>query len=75
MTNREERRAKRLKNITVKKIDLGSEEDSAFHFNLTPRQCWELLSKISKEAWFLESGQKAPDKLDKTKIKIIHRSV
>ncbi len=74
MTERQKRRAKRLGNITVQKIELKSEKNSAFHFDLTPLESWELLAKISKEAWFLESGQKAPDKLDKTKIKIIHRN-
>ena len=75
MTERQKRRVERLGNTIVQKIDLKSEENSAFHFNLTPLESWELLSRISKDAWFLESGQKAPSKLDKTKIKIIYRSV
>lgn len=57
--------------MKVKKIDLHSCENNGLHIGLTPLESWELLAKISKESWFIETGIIAPNKLDKTKVKII----
>lgn len=73
MTQRKERREERLKNIKVKKLSLHSKENHSFHIGLSALESWELLSKISKESWFLETGQKAPDCVDKTVVKILSK--
>jgi hypothetical protein len=72
-TDRQKRREKRLKNIKVKKISLYSEQNSSFCVELSPLESWELLARISKESWFLETGTLAPDILDKTKVQIFTR--
>ncbi len=73
MTPREMRREERLKNIKVTKLSLHSKEDHSFHVGLSALESWELLSKISKESWFLETGQKAPNHVDKTVVKILSK--
>lgn len=75
MTEREKRRIDRLKSIQVKKTSLYSKENSSFHIGLSPMESWELLARISKESWYLETGEKAPDVLDKSKIRIFRREV
>lgn len=73
MTEREKRRAKRIKTIVVNKTSLHSGEDSALHIGLSPLESWELLARISKESWFLETGRVAPKYLDKSQVTIFQR--
>jgi len=73
MTPREQRRIKRLKTIKVNKISLHSSDNHSFHIGLSPLESWELLARISKEAWYLETGKKAPSSLDKNKVQIFTR--
>ncbi len=73
MTERQKRREQRLKTMQVKKIFLHSEENSSFCTNLSPLESWELLAKISRELWFLETGKLAPNRLDKSQIRIFTR--
>jgi len=73
MTPRERRRAERLKITKVNKISLYSSDNHSFHIGLSPMESWELLSRISKETWYLETGTKAPTSLDKSKIRIYTR--
>ena len=40
---------------------------------MIPRESWELLARISKESWFLETGQVAPTFLDKSQMRILRR--
>ena len=74
MSSREERRKKRQQNIKITKTTLYSKENSAFTTHLTVLESWELLAKISKESWYLETGKKAPNSLDKSKILILVKS-
>jgi len=71
MTEREKRRAKRLKNIKVTKTTLHTENNHTFHINLSPIESWELLARISKESWYLETNKVAPTSLDKSKMRIL----
>jgi len=73
MTPREKRRAERLKTIKVNKISLHSSDNHSFHVGLSPIESWELLSRMSKEAWYLETGKKAPTSLNKSKVRIFTR--
>ena len=73
MTESEKRRESRLKTMQVKKTSLYSSENNSFCTNLSPLESWELLSRLSKELWFLEKGELAPNKLDKQKVKIFIR--
>jgi hypothetical protein len=71
MTAREKRRAQRLKTLQVSKTSLHSSDSNSFHIGLSPLESWELLSRISKESWYLETAQVAPDFLDKSKVRIL----
>ncbi len=71
MTQREKRRALRLKTTQVNIHSLYSNINHAFCFNLSAKESWELLTKISKESWYLEHGTKPADRLDKNVVKII----
>ena len=73
MSDREKRREKRLKTLTVNKTSLYSKDNNSFHIGLSPLDSWELLARISKESWYLETNQKAPNSLDKSKIRIFTR--
>ena len=73
MTDREKRRAQRLKTIKVTKTSLHAKEHDSFHTGLSALESWELLAKISKESWYLETGQMPPASLDKNKIRIFTR--
>ena len=74
MSDREKRREKRLKTLTVNKTSLYSKDNNSFHIGLSPLDSWELLARISKESWYLETGQKAPTFLDKAKVRILQRN-
>ncbi len=71
MTSRDERRAKRLKKMKVTKTTLYSKNNHSFHIGLSPLESWELLARISKESWYLETGQIAPNFLDKNQVRIL----
>jgi len=73
MTPREKRRAARLKTIKVTKTSLYSKDNHGFHIGLSPLESWELLAKISKESWYLETGQVAPSFLDKSQVRVLVR--
>lgn len=71
ITAHEKRREERLKIIKINKTTLYSEDNNSFHIGLSPLESWELLARISKESWYLETGQIAPSSLDKSKIRIL----
>lgn len=75
MTDKERRREERLKCLTVTQIGLHDEDNHAFHLSLSPRASWELLTKISHEAWYIQTGQKAPTRLDKNMVHIITKDM
>ena len=68
--SREQRRLDRLKKATVSKVDLHSKQNHSFHFNLTPLESWDLLSRISQEEYFNHTGKSVLNSVDKTKLAI-----
>jgi len=70
----EERAAQRKKSATVKKVSLKSDMHHSFHFHLSDEESFELLAKLSKEAYFQHTGTVALDFVDKTKVKKISLS-
>ena len=71
--NFEQRRKERQKNIKINFTTLHSEDNNAFHTNLSLIEAWELLAKISKESFFLQTGEKASNFVDKSKVIIKKR--
>ena len=73
MTERQKRREERLKRMQVQKTSLYSDANNSFTQGLSPSEAWELVAKISREMWFMQTGQKAPNKIDKQQVKITIR--
>lgn len=71
MSDMRERAEARKKIATVTKIDLRSKEHDSFHERLDVKDAWNLLAKISKEAWFLQTGLEAPHRVDKSVYRLI----
>jgi len=71
MSERQKRREARLKSMKVEKISLYSNQNHSFTQELSPIEAWELVAKISKEMWFVQTGQVAPDRVDKQQVKIL----
>jgi hypothetical protein len=61
----------KLQKNKIKKSPLGF-EDNNLHINLSIKEAWELVARLSKDGWFMQTGKKAPNFLDKTKIKIVN---
>ena len=74
LSEREKRRAKRLGQMQVKTMHLHSDLHHAFHTELSTHESWELLAKISQEAWQIQTGKKAPERLDKSIVNIVKRN-
>jgi len=66
-----DRAKKRKRYITYSKIDLHSDSHHSFHLHLDDKSSWELLSKLSKEQWYRQTGSKAPKHVDKSFYKVI----
>ena len=66
-----QRAADRRKKITIKKIDLHSNDNHSFHLHLDVKSAWELLARISKEAWIEQQGTVPPSRVDKSIYKFI----
>jgi GTPase Era involved in 16S rRNA processing len=72
MTARQQRRKERQKTMQVVKTSLRSDANNSLTSHLTPSQSWELMTRIARESWFLQTGQEVPDRVDKTYVRIIH---
>jgi len=66
-----QRAEERRKKITVTKIALHSKEHHSFHLDLDLKSAWELLTRISKEAWIEEHGTPPSSRVDKRICKFI----
>ena len=64
-----ERALKRKNKITLTKIDLHSSRHSSFHIHLDTKSAWELLAKLSKEAWIEKTGKMPNNCVDKSIVK------
>lgn len=71
MSTLQERAAQRKQSATVVKVHLKSDEHHSFHFHLNDEESFELLAKLSKEAYFEKTGMLAPSFVDKTKVRKI----
>lgn len=66
MTDLEKRAEARRQKVTIQKIKLHSEEHHSFHIHLNTKQSWELLAKLSKEAWIEQTGNIPSNRVDKS---------
>lgn len=73
MTERQKRREARLQTIQVNTMPLHSTNNHAFHLNLSTQESWELLMRVSKESWFIETGEKASERLDRSVMRIVSK--
>ena len=71
MSTLKERAEQRKQNATVNKVSLKSKEHHSFHFHLSDEESFELLAKMSKEAYFETTGTVAFDFVDKTRVRKI----
>lgn len=74
MQTLEQRAKARRKIITLNKVDLHSQEHHSFHPHLSLKKSWELLTRLSKEAWIEKTGQIAPQRVDKSIYKFMNIS-
>lgn len=74
MSSIEERAEARRRIATITKIGLHSKEHDSFHAHLGVKDAWELLAKLSKEAWMEQTGKAAPSRVDKSICKFIKLS-
>lgn len=66
-----ERSSARRNIITMQKVNLHSLDNHSFHIGLDVESSWELLAKISKEAWIEKTGEIPPSTVDKLICKFI----
>jgi len=71
MSSMQERAAARRKTLTVQKVALHSEEHHSFHIGLNVKDAWELLARLSKEAWIEKTGTMPPSRVNKSICKFI----
>ncbi|HFU76960.1 MAG TPA: hypothetical protein ENK68_00460 [Epsilonproteobacteria bacterium] len=71
MTSMQERAAMRRKTLTVQKVALHSDEHHSFHIGLNVKDSWELLARLSKEAWIEQTGRLSSSRVDKSICKFI----
>ena len=69
----QERAKNRRNSITYTKVDIHSDKHNSFHIHLDTKSSWELLAKISKEAWREKTGSLAPSRVDKSQYKFFTR--
>ena len=69
----QERAKHRRNSITYTQVDLHSKEHHSFHTHLDVKSSWELLAKMSKEAWKEQTGSTAPNYVDKSQCRFITR--
>lgn len=71
MSTMQERAALRRKNITMKIVALHSTEHHSFHIGMGVKESWELLAKLSQEAWIEQTGTQPPQRVNKSVCKFI----
>jgi len=53
---------------------LHSEKHHSFHLSLDTKSAWELLAKLSQEAWIEQTGLMPPNRVDKSQYRFISRA-
>ncbi len=71
MLSMKERADARRKIVTVRKFDLHSHEHHSFHFHLNLKDSWELLARLSREAWMEKTGEEPSLRVDKSIYRFI----
>ena len=71
MSTMQERALQRRDSITFTKVDMHSSLHHSFHAHLDTKSAWELLAKISQEAWKEQTGKIAPTYVDKSVVRFI----
>ncbi len=66
MPTMEQRALRRRASMTIKKVNLHSSEHHSFHTHLDVKKSWEILTRLSKEAWLEETGEVPPLRVDKS---------
>ena len=67
-----QKRAKqRRDSITYTKVALHSKKHHSFHLSLDTKSAWELLAKLSQEAWIEQTGFMASNRIDKSQYRFI----
>lgn len=72
MSTLEQRAEARRARISIKQVDLHSKEHNSFHPHLDLKSAWELLARLSKEAWIEQTGEIPPSSVDKSVVKFIN---
>ncbi|MDF1881881.1 hypothetical protein JHD50_11330 [Sulfurimonas sp. MAG313] len=72
MTEMEERAHRRRNKISLTKVPLHSQQHHSFHPDLELKKAWELLTRLSKEAWIEKTGEIPPSNINKSIVKFIH---
>ena len=70
----QERAQRRRNSITYTQVSLHSKEHHSFHTHLDAKASWELLAKMSQEAWQEQTGTCAPKYVDKLQYRFITRA-
>ncbi|MEA1915098.1 MAG: hypothetical protein U9N30_07260 [Campylobacterota bacterium] len=66
MSSMKERAALRKIKTTFNKVSLHSQEHNSFHTHLDVKNAWELLAKLSQEAWIEKTGTITNNRVDKS---------
>ncbi len=69
----QERAEHRRKKITYTRVDLHSCKHNSFHTHLDDKSSWELLSKMSQEAWMEQTGTISINRVDKNQYQFISK--
>lgn len=71
MSSMQERAELRRTKLTLNKVDLHSQEHHSFHTHLNTKDAWELLARLSQEAWIEKTGTIVNNRVDKSICKFI----
>jgi len=67
----QERVDERRRKMTLNKVHLHAPEHNSFHISLSLKDSWELLAKLSEEAWIEKTGTIPSSRVDKNICRFI----
>jgi hypothetical protein len=67
------RAASRKRLLSVNQVDLSAQGDNTLTPSLSPIEAWELLAKISREMYYLQTGKITDSRVDKSIVNILQR--
>ncbi len=74
MSTMQQRAKQRRKSLTLNIVNLHAQEHHSFHTHLNTKDAWELLAKLSKEAWMEKTGMLANNRVDKSSYRFIKQN-